>query len=79
MSAIESIATPVRPTSPVGDADRPSRSRAAWGGRTRPTAPSAPAPSRYRKRAFDSSAEPNPAYWRIVHGRPRYMSDTGRA
>ena len=26
---------------------------------------------------FVSSAEPNPAYWRMVHGRPRYMSGYG--
>src|ERR687889_1660801 len=29
--------------------------------------------SRYRKRSFVSSAVPNPANWRIVHNRPRYI------
>ena len=33
--------------------------------------------SRYRKRALVSSAEPNPAYWRMVHSRSRYMDSYG--
>ena len=76
MSSSESIATPVRPTSPsrervVGvvaelrrqvEGDREARLAAR---------------EQVRKRSFVSSAEPNPAYWRIVHGRPRYMSGYG--
>ena len=30
-------------------------------------------PEQERKRSLDSSAVPKPAYWRIVHGRPRYI------
>ena len=32
-----------------------------------------PASSRNLKRSLVASAVPNPAYWRIVHSRPRYM------
>ena len=35
--------------------------------------PVCPCSSRYRKRSFVSSAVPNPANWRIVHNRPRYI------
>ncbi len=38
-----------------------------------PRGPSAPAASRYLKRALVSSAVPNPANMRMVHGLPRYM------
>ena len=47
----------------------------SWVGRSNATeTPCWPPASRYRNRAFVSSAEAKPAYWRIVHGRPRYMS-----
>src|SRR5213080_3898792 len=76
MSAIESIATPVRPTSPTARSS--SESYPSCVGRSNATeTPCWPPASRYRKRAFVSSAEAKPAYWRIVHGRRRYMSRYG--
>ena len=76
MSSTESIATPVRPTSP--SATWSSESYPSWVGRSKATeSPVWPRASRVRNRAFVSSAEPNPAYWRIVQGRPRYMSGYG--
>jgi hypothetical protein len=32
-----------------------------------------PALTSWWYRSFDSLAVPNPAYWRIVHGRPVYI------
>src|SRR6185369_15859983 len=35
--------------------------------------PLTPCDSRYRYRRLDSVASANPAYWRMVQGRPRYI------
>ena len=43
----------------------------------RPRAPSGRGRAASGSAAFVSSADPKPAYWRIVHGRPRYMSAYG--
>ena len=76
MSASESIATPVRPTSPAARGS--SESSPSCVGRSKAVeSPVCPRSSRYRKRPFVSSAEPKPAYWRIVHGRPRYIVGYG--
>jgi len=76
MSSTESIATPVRPTSPTATGS--SESYPSCVGRSNATErPVWPRPSSVRKRRFVSSADPKPAYWRIVHGRPRYMSTYG--
>ena len=70
MSAIESMATPVRPTSPR--ASGWSESSPSCVGRSKATErPVCPRSSSSRKRLFVSSADENPAYWRIVHGRSR--------
>ena len=70
MSSSESIATPVRPTSPSASVS--SESSPSWVGRSNATErPVWPRSSRSRNRRFVSSAEEKPAYWRIVHGRPR--------
>ena len=70
MSASESIATPVRPTSPR--ASGWSESSPSWVGRSKATeSPVWPRSSSSRKRLLVSSADENPAYWRIVHGRSR--------
>ncbi len=73
MSPTALIATPTRPTSPAASGSSASipicvgRSKAVesadW-----------PCSIRKRKRRFVSSAVPKPAYWRIDHGRPAYMS-----
>src|SRR6476646_5650767 len=76
ISSTESIATPVRPTSP--SARGWSESRPICVGRSNATErPVWPCSNRYRKRRFVSSAAPKPAYWRIVHRRPRYIVGYG--
>ena len=72
MSASESIATPTWPTSPAARSS--SESRPIWVGRSKAVErPGWPCESRKLNRSFVASGVPNPAYWRIVHGRPRYM------
>ena len=72
MSASESIATPTRPTSPC--AMGWSESYPICVGRSKAVeSPVCPAARRSLKRALVSSAVPNPAYWRMVQKRPRYM------
>ena len=72
MSASESMATPTLPTSPSARAW--SESSPIWVGRSKAhDSPVWPAASRNLKRSLVSSAVPNPAYWRMVHSRPRYM------
>ena len=72
MSASESIATPTCPTS--ASAFGSSESMPICVGRSNATdSPVCPCPSRNLNRSFDSFAVPNPAYWRIVHSRPRYI------
>ena len=73
MSSMESMATPTRPTSPAastvigvvahlgGQIERHAESRD-------PVLEQLPDTAR-----FDSVAVPKPAYWRIVHRRPRYI------
>jgi hypothetical protein len=74
MSSIESIATPTRPTSPAARAW--SESYPICVGRSNATLrPLTPCERRYRYRRFDSVASANPAYCRIVQGRPRYIED----
>src|SRR5881397_1431933 len=66
------IATPTRPTSPrtIGA----SLSYPIWVGKSNATLrPSFPWAKRYLNRRFVSFAVPKPAYWRIVHRRPRYI------
>ena len=72
MSSTESMATPTLPTSPwAGGA---SESYPIWVGRSKAQdRPVWPASSRNLKRSLVCSAEPNPAYWRIVHNFERYM------
>ena len=73
MSASESMATPTLPTSP--SARGWSESNPIWVGRSKAhDNPVWPAPSRNLNRSLVDSAVPNPAYWRMVHRRPRYMS-----
>ena len=73
MSSSESIATPTLPTSPL--AIGWSESYPICVGRSNAMdSPVCPLSSRNRYRWFDSAAVPKPAYWRIVHRRPRYMS-----
>ena len=70
MSSTESMPTPVRPTSPAARGS--SESSPSCVGRSNATdSPVCPRSSRSRKRSFVSSADANPAYWRIVHGRDR--------
>jgi hypothetical protein len=72
MSARESIATPTWPTSPAARSS--SESRPIWVGRSNAVErPGWPWPRRNLKRSLVASGVPNPAYWRIVHGRARYM------
>ena len=72
MSSIESIATPTLPTSP--EAIGASESCPIWVGRSKATErPVVPCSMSCRYRAFDSVAVPNPAYCRMVHGRPVYI------
>ncbi len=71
-SSKESMATPTRPTSPR--AMGWSESYPICVGRSKATErPVVPCSRRYRYRRFVSSAVPKPAYWRMVHRRPRYM------
>ncbi len=73
MSSIESMATPTLPTSP--SARGWSESYPIWVGRSNAhDSPVWPASNRNLKRSLVASAVPNPAYWRMVHSRPRYMS-----
>ena len=73
MSSTESMATPVRPTSP--EASGSSESSPSCVGRSKAVeSPVCPRSSSRRKRAFVSSAEAKPAYCRIVHGRVRWPS-----
>jgi hypothetical protein len=70
MSSIESMATPVRPTSPSESGW--SESSPSWVGRSKATeSPVWPRSSSSRKRWLVSSADEKPAYWRIVQGRLR--------
>jgi hypothetical protein len=72
MSRRESMATPTLPTSPR--ASWWSESRPICVGRSKATErPVWPFSVRYLKRALVSLAVPKPAYWRMVHGLPRYM------
>ena len=74
MSSTVSIATPTRPTSPTARGE--SESKPICVGRSNATdSPVCPAANNVRKRVLVSDAVPNPAYWRIVHRRPRYMDD----
>ena len=71
-SSTESIATPTRPTSPWARGE--SESIPICVGRSNATErPVCPASRRCRNRALVSCAVPKPAYWRIVHRRPRYI------
>ena len=72
MSASESMATPTLPTSP--SAREWSESYPIWVGRSKAhDSPVCPASRRNLKRRLVCSAEPNPAYWRMVHNFERYM------
>ena len=72
MSSIESIATPTLPTSPWAMGS--SLSYPIWVGRSKATlSPPVPALTSWWYRSLDSFAVPNPAYCRIVHGRPVYI------
>jgi hypothetical protein len=72
MSSTVSTATPTRPTSPSARGE--SESIPICVGRSNATErPVWPAARRWRKRALVSAAVPNPAYWRIVQSRPRYI------
>ena len=66
------MATPTLPTSP--SARGWSESKPICVGRSKAhDSPVCPAASRNLNRWFVDSAVPNPAYWRIVHSRPRYI------
>ena len=70
MSSTESIATPVRPTSPRASGS--SESRPSCVGRSKAVeSPVWPRSRSSLKRAFVSSADAKPAYWRIVQARLR--------
>ena len=72
MSSIVAIGTPTFPTSPRTNGS--SGSYPICVGRSNATLrPVVPWERRYRYRRFDSAAEPNPAYSRIVQRRPRYI------
>ncbi len=72
MSANESMATPTLPTSPSARAW--SESKPIWVGRSNAhDSPVCPASRRNLKRWLVCSAEPKPAYWRMVHSFERYM------
>ena len=72
MSPSESTAMPTRPTSP--SARGSSESSPSWVGRSNATfSASWPWAIRYLKRALVSAGVPKPTYWRMVHGRARYM------
>ena len=73
MSARESIATPTFPTSP--SARGWSESYPICVGRSKAQdRPVWPASSRNLNRSLVDSADPNPAYWRMVHSFERYIS-----
>src|ERR1700681_3014008 len=72
MSSTLSIATPALPTSPRARGE--SESRPICVGRSNATErPVCPASSRSLNRSLVFLALPKPAYWRIVHSRPRYI------
>ena len=72
MSSTESIATPTLPTSPRASGS--SESYPICVGRSNATlSPPVPALTSSWYRSLDSFAVPNPAYCRIVHGRPVYI------
>jgi hypothetical protein len=72
MSSRLEMATPVRPTSPR--AMGWSESRPIWVGRSKATdRPVCPEASKRLNRWLVLSAEPKPAYWRMVHNRDRCM------
>src|SRR5437867_3797655 len=72
MSSIVETGTPTLPTSPRTKGS--SGSYPICVGRSNATLrPVVPWSRRYRYRAFDSSADPKPAYSRIVQRRPRYI------
>jgi hypothetical protein len=72
MSSTVSTATPTRPTSPSARGE--SLSMPICVGRSNAVdSPVCPASRRSLKRPFVSAAVPKPAYWRIVHSRPRYI------
>ena len=72
MSSRESMATPTLPISPSLRAW--SESYPIWVGRSNAhDKPVWPASRRNLNRWFVVSAEPKPAYWRIVHNLPRYI------
>ena len=72
MSSRQLMATPTLPTSP--SARGWSESYPIWVGRSNAQdRPVWPAWSRNLKRSLVDSAEPKPAYWRIVHNLPRYI------
>ena len=72
MSARVSTATPARPTSPRAKGSSLSRPSSV-GMSNAVERPSPPARSSSLNRPLVSSAEPNPANWRMVHSRDRYM------
>ena len=72
MSAIEAIGTP-RGRPRHWPARRRSRSPSGSAGRRPPRAPSGPARAGSGSRSLVSAAVEKPAYWRIVHRRPRYI------
>ncbi len=72
MSSRVSMATPARPTSPLASGS--SESRPSRVGMSKAVeSPSPPARNSSLKRPLVSAAVPNPANWRIVHSRERYM------
>ena len=76
MSSRVSMATPTFPTSPAAKGS--SESRPICVGRSKATlSPVCPASSNARNRSLVWSAVPNPAYWRMVQRRPRYMVGCG--
>ena len=76
MSAIVSMATPARPTSPLARGS--SESRPSKVGMSKAVErPSPPARKSSLNRPLVSSAVPNPANWRMVHRRERYMEAYG--
>ena len=71
-SSTVSMATPTRPTSPRERGE--SESMPICVGKSNAVdRPVCPAASNNLKRSFVALAVPNPAYWRMVHNRPRYM------
>ncbi len=76
MSASVSTATPARPTSPLASGSSESRPSNV-GMSNAVDNPSPPARSNSLNRALVSAAVPNPANWRMVHSRERYMDAYG--